>query len=315
MPRAEGRLRVWNPMMTRDAEGCLFWLGMFVGLPIATAALAAATGLEAEAAPLLLFGLGAVILAVVALRDARPWNRRNRQLRAKRRQAKARAEAEAQAREARRCRPCASMDRATLIAHVAEFGTGFPMTRNDHRASRGIDLYRRRLAAGLTTEHLHKLCASINRGDWSTWSLPGEAGGWSVYRIQFADGAAYVGMTGFSVLSRIARHLGGDGSSAVRQHIKDGHDDYRFAVLASGLTEKQARERERHEIRALPRPLNMSIPRPPHPPRPAIDPARQVPVERILGTHGISGPPSKRFSHLDRQSYSPVDLRVPHVPN
>jgi len=263
---------------------------MFVGLPIATAALGAATGLEVEAALLLLFGLGAVIVAVVSLRDARPWSRRNRQLRAERRQAEARAEAEAKAREARRCRPCASMDRATLIAHVVEFATGNPDPRGI-----GDNRYRRRLAAGLTTEHLRKLCTSIDtaRGAWSGWSLPGEAGGWSVYRIQFADSAAYVGMTGRPVIDRIAQHIDGSGSPAVRQHIEDGHNDYQFVVLASGLSEGQAREREAREIRALPCPLNASIPRPRRQRR-AIVPARQVPVEKILDAHGVPRSPSKR---------------------
>ena len=278
-----------------DRQGCLFWLCLFVGIPAVSAALAAATGLSGEDVLMLLFGSLTVILAVVwigsALRD-----RPKRPTRAERRRAEAEAKAAAEARETRRRRPCASMDRATLIAHVVEFAKGAPgVPRKDQHVN---DRYRRRLAAGLTTEHLHKLCASITRGDWSTWSLPGEAGGWSVYRIQFADGAAYVGMTGLPVLSRIARHLGGDGSSAVWQHIKDGHDDYRFAVLTSGLTEEQARERERHEIHGLSFPLNMSIPRPPRPLRPlrplrpAIDPARQVPVDKILGRtrrNGIRG--------------------------
>ena len=38
--------------------------------------------------------------------------------------------------------------------------------------------------------------------------LPGERGGWSVYRVVFADGAAYVGITKLEVADRLAQHLG-----------------------------------------------------------------------------------------------------------
>ncbi|MDE2850431.1 MAG: hypothetical protein OXP74_07425 [Acidobacteriota bacterium] len=39
-------------------------------------------------------------------------------------------------------------------------------------------------------------------------ALPGERGGWSVYRVVFADGAAYVGITKLEVADRLAQHLG-----------------------------------------------------------------------------------------------------------
>ena len=163
------------------------------------------------------------------------------------------AMADAAAREARRCRPCASMDRATLIAHVAEFAGGFPHNPAGSRSA--DDGFRRRLAGGLDTAHLRELCATIGAANVSrSVRLPGEKDGWSVYRIQFADGATYVGMTGRPVLDRIAQHLDGSGSPAVRQHLKSGHD-YRFAVLTSGLTEQQARARESVEISALSCPL------------------------------------------------------------
>ena len=188
---------------------------------------------------------------------------------------------EAAAEEAR-CRPCESMDRATLIAHVAEFSPlVLPLTRKSGVAPHANELLWLRLIRGLHTAHLLDLCTTT-AGDRNRLSLPGEAaGGWSVYRIQFSDGAAYVGMTGGPVLDRIARHLDGSGSPAVGQHCV-GRLEYRFDVLASGLSEQQAREREGREIRALPSPLNTMIPRPLRPPRPAIDPARQVSVEKIL---------------------------------
>ena len=147
-------------MIGRDAQGCLFWLGLFVGVPVA-AALLVATGLSKDVAFLLLFGAGFVIVfAVWAIREL-PERRKTR---AWRRQAEAVAKAEREAQEARRCRPCARMDRATLIAHVAEFATRFPDPRNDLASqSAARDRYRRRLATGLTTEHLRTLCAVRDR--------------------------------------------------------------------------------------------------------------------------------------------------------
>ncbi len=41
-------------------------------------------------------------------------------------------------------------------------------------------------------------------------SLPGEAGGHSVYQITFANGATYVGSTGGRVLDRLEQHFGAD---------------------------------------------------------------------------------------------------------
>ena len=171
------------------------------------------------------------------------------------------------------------MDRATLIAHVAEFSAlDLPLSRRAATAHTESAL-RRRLFGGLHTAHLLELCTTIAAdGDRKQpLNLPGEAGGYSVYRIQFADGAAYVGMTSQPVFRRIARHLNGEGSTEVWRHFA-GSLEYRLDVLASGLSERRAREREAREIRALPSPLNKMIPRQS---RPAIDPARQVPVDRV----------------------------------
>lgn len=103
-------------------------------------------------------------------------------------------------------------------------------------------------------------------------ALPGECGGWSVYRIAFADGAAYVGITSGSVADRLAQHLGladsldfdapaiqgrrpGRGSAQVLWRAAAGIR-YRFRVLASGLDERQARDLEDAAVRRLRRPLN-----------------------------------------------------------
>ena len=99
-----------------------------------------------------------------------------------------------------------------------------------------------------------------------------EGEGWTVYRIVFADGAAYVGITSGSVAHRLAEHLGVDdafdfhapaiqdrtpvrGSAQVLRRAAAGIA-YRFRVLGSGLDEWQARALEDAAIRRLKRPLN-----------------------------------------------------------
>lgn len=95
--------------------------------------------------------------------------------------------------------------------------------------------------------------------------LPSETGtGWRVYRISFADGAAYVGITRQYIAKRVAEHLNcrfqgrvpnREGSAAVRQRVAAGVQ-CRVECLAAGLTEHEARDRESAEIRRLKRPLN-----------------------------------------------------------
>ncbi|MCY3929327.1 MAG: hypothetical protein OXG81_13755 [Acidobacteria bacterium] len=102
--------------------------------------------------------------------------------------------------------------------------------------------------------------------------LPGERGGWSVYRVVFADGAAYVGITSLPIAERLAQHLGLENSLdpaapalALRRAIRSNGAilrraqagvRYRFRVLASGLDEWQAKTFEDAAIRRLKRPLN-----------------------------------------------------------
>ena len=95
--------------------------------------------------------------------------------------------------------------------------------------------------------------------------LPSETGtGWRVYRISFADGAAYVGITRQYIAKRVAEHLNcrfqgrvpnREGSAAVRQRVAAGVQ-CRVECLAAGLAEHEARDRESAEIRRLKRPLN-----------------------------------------------------------
>ena len=207
---------------------------------------------------LTVLGVSALALAVVfvgalieAVLSVWPPARRRRQ----RRQAEAEAELQrrreameaAAAKEARRVRSCESMVRATLVEHLTEFADGW---RWPDRA----------ILAGMDTATLRELCTTVRaRAEWSG-RLPGELeGGWHVYRIRFADGAAYVGMTGRTVTERLTQHLNGDGSPRVR-HRRPAGEAYRFDVLASGLTERVARRLERAEIAELARPLNLALP-------------------------------------------------------
>ena len=83
------------------------------------------------------------------------------------------AAAAAAAREARRLRPCAGMDRATLVEHLAEFRAGYEPGRA--------------IMAGMDTAALRELCTGVRDGrrGWSGYLL-GERGGWSVYRTRTA---------------------------------------------------------------------------------------------------------------------------------
>lgn len=92
------------------------------------------------------------------------------------------------------------------------------------------------------------------------FQLPGESEGHSVYRLTFADGSAYVGMTGRSVLNRIEEHFGagergdGIGNFAIQERAALGA--WRIEVLASGLSRDDAKAFERQEIARLPAALN-----------------------------------------------------------
>ena len=93
------------------------------------------------------------------------------------------------------------------------------------------------------------------------FNLPGESGGHSVYRLTFADGSAYVGMTGREVLNRIEEHFGagergnGIGNLGIRERAALG--PWRIEVLASGLSRDDAMALERLETARLPAALNV----------------------------------------------------------
>lgn len=95
--------------------------------------------------------------------------------------------------------------------------------------------------------------------------LPGEQpGGWSVYRINFADGSAYVGITCRLIAERLAEHLGCRylgkpppfrGNESVRRLAGEGVK-YCAECLASGLEKAAADVIESREIGKLAKALN-----------------------------------------------------------
>ena len=116
---------------------------------------------------------------------------------------------------------------------------------------------------GMHTATLRELCAILReRREWSGHPPGDTSGGWSEYRIRFEDSTAYIGMTGRTVTHRLGQHRRGDGAAGVRQRRRAGVA-YRFDVLASRLTEREARRIELAEIARLRQPLNMTGARPP----------------------------------------------------
>lgn len=112
--------------------------------------------------------------------------------------------------------------------------------------------------AGMHTSVLREVCTSVRDGRGWSGLLPGETRGrFSVYRIQFEDGTAYVGMTGGTVVDRVSIHLfSNNGSPKVRAQYIAGVA-FRFDVLASGLAGVHASRVELDEIGKLRRPLNV----------------------------------------------------------
>ena len=123
----------------------------------------------------------------------------------------------------------------------------------------------------LPTDWMHQAVAALDaprRGSavdffqaiGGAFQLPGESGGHSVYRLTFADGSAYVGMTGRDILNRIQEHFGagerndGIGNIAIQERATLGA--WRIEVLASGLSRDDAIALERQEIARLPAALN-----------------------------------------------------------
>ena len=128
----------------------------------------------------------------------------------------------------------------------------------DGRGKRAVleGLPRKMLERLVDLDHANMRLVEIGRA----YRLPGEQDGHSIYAIAFEDGAAYVGMTGQMVMDRLEDHFGegergGFGTLAIVERRAAGLA-YRFKVLASGLTQEEARWRRDRVIRALEKPLN-----------------------------------------------------------
>ena len=87
--------------------------------------------------------------------------------------------------------------------------------------------------------------------------LPGEVPRYSLYRISFDDGTAYIGITSREITRRLKEHIGDDGPPSWWMQPKlDAGVSFRCVCLASELTEQQADELERFHIQKLEKPLN-----------------------------------------------------------
>lgn len=124
----------------------------------------------------------------------------------------------------------------------------------------------------LSTDWMRKAVAALDapesgprleflRAIGRAFELPGESGGHSVYRLTFADGSAYVGMTERGVLNRIQEHFGagerGDGIGNIAIQERATLGAWRIEVLATELSRGDAMAFERQEIARLPAALNV----------------------------------------------------------
>ena len=95
----------------------------------------------------------------------------------------------------------------------------------------------------------------INSPEEVEMSLGQQKSGYSVYKISFKDGCAYVGKSE-DVVERIKQHFtSGEGSNAVYERFSAG-EEFQFEVFVSGLAKDQAEEHEKALIKSLPHPLN-----------------------------------------------------------
>ena len=89
--------------------------------------------------------------------------------------------------------------------------------------------------------------------------FPNETFGYSIYRIAFDDGSAYIGRTNQWILDRLSQHFGYNrrwGTPRIMRQVNAGIP-YRFACLVSGLSDLEAKVREKIEIHKLEKPLNI----------------------------------------------------------
>ena len=95
---------------------------------------------------------------------------------------------------------------------------------------------------------------------------------WNVYRIDFSDGAAYVGITSRQIAIRVAEHFGFDGiGRATGEWTPSGDRTETYGIaerwrqgitaratcVASGLTKGEARSVEKAQIAKISNPINV----------------------------------------------------------
>lgn len=124
------------------------------------------------------------------------------------------------------------------------------------------DVIPRPISAGLDTAWLRNLQAAVSSKDEqrikSALLLVGEQDkGYSVYKIRFSDGNAYVGMTGNLIIERMKQHfIGAKTTESIMKHVETGIG-YTFSSLISGLSQSEALVAEKIHIAALQNPMNV----------------------------------------------------------
>ena len=131
-------------------------------------------------------------------------------------------------------------------------------------------------ARGADPEDVLRFLLSVG----AAYTLPGESDGHHVCRITFDDGAAYAGITSRSVVDRVEEHFGATGPRGEPKYYDVPMADRfkhrigtlkivrrlaagipcRVEILASGLTEDDARALEWSEIAKLEKSLNAAGP-------------------------------------------------------
>ena len=80
--------------------------------------------------------------------------------------------------------------------------------------------------------------------------------GYSIYKIEFKDGAEYVGQSSRRLVERIWEHFDDEGGSKKVYERLCAGQCFRVHVLSAGLTKERAAAEEDMFIRNLPKPLN-----------------------------------------------------------
>lgn len=81
-----------------------------------------------------------------------------------------------------------------------------------------------------------------------------------VYRISFADGAAYVGVTKNTLTWRVRHHKNRSTSSNFELHRRLNSQPFTAVILSKHNSREKAIQREWEEICRLDKPLNVYVP-------------------------------------------------------